>query len=57
MQRGADVRLWQSAIRADVPQTEPEDVIREFRLAAAIGFIHRISPAAVEAARVLYRKG
>lgn len=56
MPRGAELRLWQSTIRADVPQNEPEDVVREFRLAAAIGFIHRIAPAAVEAARVLYRE-
>lgn len=56
MPRGADLRLWQSEIRADLPQTEPEDVIREFRLAAAIAFIHRVSPAAVDAAKMLYRE-
>jgi hypothetical protein len=55
--RGTDVRLWQSRIRTHVPQTEPEDVVREFRLAAAIGFIHRISPSAVELAKALYREG
>jgi hypothetical protein len=57
MPRGADLRLWQSTIRAEVPQTEPEDVVREFRLAAAIAFTQRISPAAIDAARVLYREG
>ena len=56
MPRGADLRLWQSEIRAELPQTEPEDVIREFRLAAAIAFIHRVSPAAAEAAKMLYRE-
>lgn len=55
--RGADLRLWQSAIKAEVPQTEPEDVVREFRLAAAIAFIHRVAPGAAEAAKVLCREG
>jgi hypothetical protein len=54
---GADLRLWQSSIKSDVPQTEPEDVIREFRLAAAMAVIHRISPVAVPAAGVLCREG
>jgi hypothetical protein len=55
--RGADLRLWHSAMKADVPQTEPEDVVREFRLASAIAFIHRIAPAATDAATLLYREG
>lgn len=55
--RGADLRLWQSTIRTEVEKTEPEDVVREFRLAAAIALVHRISPVAAEAARVLYREG
>lgn len=55
--RGADVRLWQSAIKAEVRQDEPEDVVREFRLAAAIAFIHRVAPGAAEAAKVLCREG
>jgi len=57
MPRGSDLRLWQSAIKADVPQTEPEDVVREFRLAAAIAFIHRIAPAVTIQATLLMRKG
>lgn len=55
--RGADLRLWQSAIKAEIPQTEPEDVVREFRLAAAIAFIHRIAASAEERANVLFREG
>jgi PilZ domain len=55
--RGADLRLWQSAIKANVPQTEPEDVVREFRLAAAIAFIDRIAPEATDRAAHLMRKG
>ncbi len=57
MPRGADLRLWRSAIKAEVPQTEPEDVVREFRLAAAIGFIQRISPAATDKVNLLMRRG
>jgi hypothetical protein len=57
MPRGADLRLWRSAIKAEVPQTEPEDVVREFRLAVAIAFIHRISPAATDQVNLLMRRG
>ena len=57
MPRGADLRLWQSAIKTHVPQNEPEDVVREFRLAAAIAFIRRISPAATDQAQLLLRQG
>ncbi|MGC2613553.1 MAG: PilZ domain-containing protein [Terracidiphilus sp.] len=57
MPRGADLCLWRSAIKTSVPQTEPEDVVREFRLAAAIAFIQRISPAAIEQAKLLMRRG
>jgi hypothetical protein len=52
---GSDVSLWQSAIKANVPQTEPEDVVREFRLAAAIAFIDRIAPAATDRVKLLMR--
>jgi hypothetical protein len=57
MPRGAELRLWQSAIKAQAPQTEPEDVVREFRLAAALAFIQRISPAASDQVRLLMRRG
>jgi len=57
MPRGADLHLWQSAIKAEVPQTEPEDVVREFRLAAAIAFIQRISPAATDQVNLMMRRG
>lgn len=57
MPRGSDLHLWHSAIKADVPQTEPEDVVREFRIAAAMAFIHRISPEATAKARLLLREG
>lgn len=54
---GAELRLWQSAIKSAVPQTEPEDVVREFRLAAALAFIQRLSPCATDQVRVLMRRG
>ena len=55
--RGADLRLWQSAIKAEAPQTEPEDVVREFRVAAAIAFVDRIAPAATDQIKLLMRRG
>lgn len=53
---GSDLSLWQSAIKAQVPQTEPEDIVREFRLAAAIAFIHRIAPDGMDRIKLLLRK-
>lgn len=55
--RGTDLRLWEPSIRSQAPETEPEDVIREFRTAAALAFIHRISPEAVQRATWLLRRG
>jgi hypothetical protein len=57
MPRGADLRLGQSGIRPDAEHIEPEDVVREFRLAAAIALVSRIAPEALQAATVLYREG
>ena len=57
MPRGSDLRLWQSTIKAGVPQNEPEDVVCEFRLAAAIAFVERIAPNAANFAKVLMRRG
>lgn len=56
MPRGSDLHLWHSAIKADVPQTEPEDVVREFRLAAAIAFVDRVAPQAADRVKLLMRK-
>lgn len=57
MPRGSDLQLWHSVIKANVPQTEPEDVVREFRTAAATAFIHRVSPEATIQVRRLLRAG
>jgi hypothetical protein len=55
--RGAELRLWESSLKTNIPQTEPEDVVREFRTAAAIAFLNRISPGATERAAWLLRCG
>lgn len=41
---GADLRLWQSPLKSADLQNEPEDILREFRVAQTISFLHRISP-------------
>lgn len=41
---GADLRLWQSPLKSAAEQNEPEDIVREFRVAQAISFLARISP-------------
>ncbi|WP_348262143.1 PilZ domain-containing protein [Telmatobacter sp. DSM 110680] len=41
---GADLRLWQSPLKSASEQNEPEDIVREFRVAQAISFLSRISP-------------
>ena len=41
---GADLRLWQSPLKSAAEQNEPEDILREFRVAQAISFLSRISP-------------
>jgi len=45
---GADLRLWQSPLKSAAEQTEPEDILREFRVAQAISFLSRISPGTSE---------
>src|SRR4051812_18095467 len=52
-----DVRLWEPTVKAEVPETEPEDIVREFRTAAALSFVHRVSPGATEEATWLLRRG
>lgn len=55
--KGTDLRLWESTIKSSAPQTEPEDVVREFRTASALAFVSQISPAATERAAWLVRRG
>ncbi len=54
---GMDLRLWQSPLKSTSEQSEPEDILREFRLAGALAFLNRISPAAATEASRLLREG
>ena len=54
---GMDLRLWESPLKAAAEQTEPEDILREFRVASAIAFLHKISPGCAEDAARLLREG
>jgi hypothetical protein len=52
---GADLRLWQSPLKSAADQTQPEDILREFRVAEAIAFLSRIAPdASAEIAKLLH---
>ena len=54
---GADLRLWQSPLKSASEQTEPEDILREFRVAQAIAFLSRISPSnAQEMKKLLHQE-
>jgi hypothetical protein len=50
---GADLRLWQSPLKSASEQNEPEDILREFRVAQAISFLSRISPETADSMRGL----
>jgi hypothetical protein len=54
---GVDLRLWDSHMMADSSQCEPEDVLREFRLAQALAFVQRLSPSVATELRLLMREG
>lgn len=54
---GMDLRLWESPLKSAAEQTEPEDILREFRMAGALAFLHRICPEATEDLGRLLRAG
>ncbi len=54
---GMDLRLWESPLKSSAEQTEPEDILREFRMAGALAFLQRISPDAAEDVGRLLREG
>jgi hypothetical protein len=54
---GMDLRLWESPLKSAAEQTEPEDILREFRMAEALAFLGRISPEAAGEAGCLLREG
>lgn len=53
MSPDADLRLWQSPLKTPEEQAEPENILREFRTAAAIAFLRRICPGAKEMKQLL----
>lgn len=54
---GMDLRLSESPFMEESTQFEPEDILREFRLAEAIAFLERLAPAAAPQLRSLMRDG
>jgi hypothetical protein len=54
---GMDLHLWDSPLMATGEQNDPEDILREFRIAGALAFAHRICPSAAEETRKLLREG
>ncbi len=52
-----DLCLWDSPLKTDASHTQPEDLLREFRVASALAFIRRIAPASAIEIRRLLREG
>ncbi|HWA96206.1 MAG TPA: hypothetical protein VG844_16530 [Terracidiphilus sp.] len=52
-----DLRLWDSPLKTDASHTQPEDILREFRVASALAFIRRIAPGSANEVRRLLREG
>ncbi len=55
MGEDSDLRLWESPLKAAEDQTEPEDILSEFRAAAAISFLRRKCPGGAKEIRELLR--
>lgn len=56
MPQEADLRLWQNPLQTPEEQSEPENILREFRIAAAIAFLRRICPGAAKEIKQLLRE-
>jgi PilZ domain-containing protein len=54
---GTDLRLWESPLKSSAEQNEPEDILREFRMAGALAFLSRIAPEATDDVARLLREG
>lgn len=52
-----DLRLWDSPLKTDTSYTQPEDLLREFRVASALAFIRRVAPSSSKEVRRLLREG
>ena len=53
----ANFDLWGSPLNSMADQPEPEDILREFRIAEALAFLNRLCPPAADELSVLFRKG
>ncbi len=51
-----DLRLWSSPFKYAWDRTEPEDILREFRMAKAVAFLTQISLPAVAEIKLLLRE-
>lgn len=54
--KGADLHLWENPLKTAEEQNEPEDILGEFRTAAAISFLRRKCPAASKEVRDMLRE-
>ncbi|HWT66381.1 MAG TPA: PilZ domain-containing protein, partial [Terracidiphilus sp.] len=54
---GMDLRLSESPFMEESARFEPEDILREFRLAAALAFLERLAPEAAPQLCPLMREG
>lgn len=54
---GMDLHLWESPLKSAAEQTQPEDILHEFRMAGALAFLNRIAPEVTEEVRRLLREG
>lgn len=54
---GVDLRLWDSPLMVAAAHYQPEDVLREFRVAEALAFLERLCPAAGAELQRLMREG
>lgn len=53
---GVNLDLWDAAVKGNVTETGPDYIIREIRMARALGFLGRICNPAVERARQMFYK-
>jgi hypothetical protein len=54
---GMDLRLWESPLKSSAEQTQPEDILQEFRVAGALAFLNRVAPGAIDEISRLLREG
>jgi hypothetical protein len=57
MPKGSDLRLWESPLKSSTQQSEPEDILREFKTAKALAFLRRICPQAITEITHTLREG